>query len=94
MLPNLVPAEVSIIPAKIYDKLWVEEIIISAGTRIRRKIMELNQGDIQNLMVVIDLATQRGVFKASDLVAIGQLYEKLNGINKNLVEEQNKKQPE
>jgi len=56
--------------------------------------MELNQGDIQNLMVVIDLATQRGVFKVQDLVAIGQLYEKLNGINKNLVEEQNKKQPE
>jgi hypothetical protein len=49
--------------------------------------MELNQGDIQNLMVVIDLATQRGVFKAQDLVAIGQLYEKLNGINKNLTEQ-------
>jgi hypothetical protein len=48
--------------------------------------MELNHGDIQNLMVVIDLATQRGVFKATDLVAIGQLYEKLNNINKNLVE--------
>lgn len=48
--------------------------------------MELNHGDIQNLMVVIDLATQRGVFKAGDLVAIGQLYEKLNVINKNLTE--------
>ena len=32
MLPNLVPATVSIVPEKIYDKLWVEEIIISAGT--------------------------------------------------------------
>jgi len=32
MLPNLVPVEVSVIPAKTYDKLWVEEIIISAGT--------------------------------------------------------------
>ena len=42
--------------------------------------MELNQGDIQNLMVVIDLATQKGVFKASDLVAVGQLYEKLKTI--------------
>lgn len=52
--------------------------------------MELNQGDIQNLMVVIDLATQRGVFKAQDLVAIGQLYEKLSGINKNLTEQGNK----
>jgi len=52
--------------------------------------MELNQGDIQNLMVVIDLATQRGVFKASDLVAIGQLYEKLSSISKNLTEQNNK----
>ena len=48
--------------------------------------MELNAGDIQNLMVVIDMATQRGVFKAGDLVAIGQLYEKLNAINKSLTE--------
>jgi len=48
--------------------------------------MELNNGDIQNMMVVIDLATQRGVFKATDLVAIGQLYEKLSSINKSLVE--------
>lgn len=48
--------------------------------------MELNAGDIQNLMVIIDLATQRGVFKAGDLVAIGQLYEKLNAINKSLTE--------
>ena len=48
--------------------------------------MELNHGDIQNLMVVIDLASQRGVFKATDLVAIGQLYEKLSSINKSLVE--------
>lgn len=48
--------------------------------------MELNAGDIQNLMVIIDLATQRGVFKAGDLVAIGQLYEKLNAINKSLAE--------
>lgn len=49
--------------------------------------MELNAGDIQNLMVVIDLATQRGVFKAGDLVAIGQLYEKLNSINKATAEQ-------
>lgn len=55
--------------------------------------MELNHGDIQNLMVVIDLATQRGVFKATDLVAIGQLYEKLNSINKNLTEATKTKEP-
>jgi len=52
--------------------------------------MELNAGDIQNLMVVIDLATQRGVFKATDLIAIGTLYEKLSSISKNLTEQNNK----
>lgn len=56
--------------------------------------MELNQGDIQNLMVVIDMATQRGVFKASDLTAIGQLYEKLNNINKSITEAQTSKNNE
>jgi len=54
--------------------------------------MELNNGDIQNLMVVIDLATQRGVFKAGDLVAIGQLYEKLSSINKSLTENKKNEQ--
>ena len=54
--------------------------------------MELNNGDIQNLMAVIDLATQRGVFKAGDLVAIGQLYEKLSSINKALTEKDKSEQ--
>ena len=30
MLPNLVPATVSTVPAKTYDKLWVSEIVISS----------------------------------------------------------------
>lgn len=47
MLPVLSPAIVSTVPAKTYDKLWVEEIIISAGTlggeataRVRLKNLE------------------------------------------------------
>jgi hypothetical protein len=46
--------------------------------------MELNHSDIQNLIVIIDLATQRGVFKASDLASVGSLYEKLISIDKEL----------
>ena len=67
MLPNLVPSEVSVIPAKTYDKLWVEEIIISAGTlggdavaRVRLKkfgvfdgVAEYMPGD-QGTWLVID----------------------------------------
>lgn len=30
MLPNIQPAEPTIIPAKTYDQFWVEEVIISA----------------------------------------------------------------
>lgn len=52
--------------------------------------MELNASDIQNLMVIIDLSTQRGVFKASDLVAVGQLYEKLKTISEKLAAETEK----
>lgn len=48
--------------------------------------IELNRGDIQNMMSIIDLATQRGVFRAPDLAAISQLYEKLNSIHKTLTE--------
>ena len=46
--------------------------------------MELNHGDITNIMVIIDLASQRGVFKAPELAPIGKLYEKLNSIHKEL----------
>lgn len=52
--------------------------------------MELNAGDIVNLMTIIDLSTQRGVFKASDLVVVGQLYEKLKTISEKLAAETEK----
>ena len=51
---------------------------------------QLTQTDIANLMAIVDMATQRGVFKASDLVAVGQLYEKL----KLIVETQTNKEVE
>lgn len=30
MLPNIQPSQPVVIPAKVYDKFWVEEVIISA----------------------------------------------------------------
>jgi hypothetical protein len=42
--------------------------------------MELNQTDITNLLAIIDMATQRGVFKGADLAPVGQLYEKLKSL--------------
>lgn len=40
----------------------------------------------QNLIIIIDIATQRGLFKASDLMTIGGIYEKLRSIDKILTE--------
>jgi len=38
---------------------------------------QLNDQDIGNIIAIIDAASQRGCFKASDMSAVGQLYEKL-----------------
>ena len=38
----------------------------------------LSINDIQNLLIVIDLASQRGAFRATELSQIGQLFDKVN----------------
>lgn len=53
--------------------------------------MELNKNDLVNLATIIDLATQRGLFKASDLSAIAQLYEKLKNLIGDPVEQTDQK---
>lgn len=35
--------------------------------------------DMKNILVLIDLCTQRGAFRGSELSSIGQLYEKITG---------------
>jgi hypothetical protein len=42
--------------------------------------MELNQMDLNNIIAIIDMATQRGVFKGADLAPVGQLYEKIKSL--------------
>lgn len=34
--------------------------------------------DLQNLLVVVDLATSRGAFRGTELSQVGQLFDKLN----------------
>jgi len=53
--------------------------------------MELNKNDLANLATIIDLATQRGLFKASDLTAVAQLYEKLKNLIGEPVEQTDQK---
>jgi hypothetical protein len=52
---------------------------------------QLNQTDIQNLMAIVDMSTQRGVFKAADLAPVGQLYEKLKRVNESMSQPEEKK---
>lgn len=43
--------------------------------------IELSQIDLSNLLAIIELASQKGCFKASDLATIGELYEKIQKMN-------------
>lgn len=40
----------------------------------------LNVGDVQNIMILLDLAAQRGAFKPIEFNRIGDVYTKLNRI--------------
>lgn len=41
--------------------------------------IELSVNDLHSLRAIIDLASSRGAFKPSEMVAIGQAYTKLSG---------------
>lgn len=43
------------------------------------KPVELTLSDLGQLGAIIDLATQRGAFKAAELTAVGAAYDKLAG---------------
>jgi len=44
------------------------------------KKVEVTMGDIQVLVNIIDVATQRGAFRAPELKGIGEYYEKMTNI--------------
>lgn len=51
--------------------------------------MELNKSDLTNLLAIIDISSQRGAFKGSDLAPVAQLYEKIKAILESLDKENN-----
>lgn len=55
--------------------------------------MNLNINDLATMANVIDLATQRGAFRANELKPVGELYEKINAFVK-AAQEQAKKDEE
>lgn len=40
-------------------------------------LVQINLHDMKNVLVLIDLCTQRGAFRGSELMSVGQLYEKI-----------------
>lgn len=42
--------------------------------------VEVTMGDIQVIVNIIDVATQRGAFRAPELKGVGEFYEKMNQI--------------
>ena len=48
------------------------------------QLTDLTLGDITNLQAVIDAASQRGTFKAADMMVVGSLFEKLQKIAETL----------
>lgn len=48
------------------------------GQELRPEGQDLNIQDLVGLKSVIDVATQRGAFKAAEMEAVGKLYNRLN----------------
>ena len=41
-------------------------------------VVQLQRADIQNLLVIIDLASSRGAFRAPELTQIGQVFDRVS----------------
>lgn len=100
MIPNLVPKEISIIPEKVFDKFWIEEIVISspilngeANARVRLKkfgvfdgVPEFMPGD--SIWINIDNLLTRSSTdpELANVVQSLMLYIKKVGIEQNIME--------
>jgi hypothetical protein len=72
------------------EKLMTEEVNTQeAQVEQKAPAADLNIQDLVGLKSVIDVATQRGAFKAAEMEAVGKLYNKLN----NFLESVSSKEP-
>lgn len=55
-------------------------------------LADLSVKDLMALRSIIDLASQRGAFRPSEMVSIGQNYEKLNTFLNIVIEQQQKEE--
>jgi len=50
---------------------------------------DLNVNDLNAMKTIIDLASSRGAFKASEMMAVGQVYNKLTNFLNTVVKQSN-----
>jgi hypothetical protein len=72
------------------EKLMTDEVNTQeAQPEQKSQGADLNIQDLVGLKSIIDVATQRGAFKAAEMEAVGKLYNKLN----NFLESVSNKEP-
>lgn len=55
-----------------------QEEQVSTQETAKQEGPDLNVNDLNAIRSIIDVATQRGAFKASELEAVGKIYNRLN----------------
>ena len=59
-----------------------------SGTQTGGAQPSISIQDLQNLLVVVDLATSRGAFRGAELTQVGQVFDKLNGFLQSVAPQQ------
>lgn len=66
------------------EKLMEQEAVVpqdeqESAQTVKSESVDLNIQDLVGLKSIVDVATQRGAFKAAELEAVGKLYNRLSG---------------
>jgi hypothetical protein len=61
------------------EKQVAQEAQVAAQETAKAEGPDLNITDLAAIRSIIDVASQRGAFKAGELEAVGKIYNKLNG---------------
>jgi hypothetical protein len=61
------------------EKQVAQEAQVAAQETTKAEGPDLNITDLAAIRSIIDVASQRGAFKAGELEAVGKIYNKLNG---------------
>ena len=65
----------------------------TAGTEPKADPMALSIGDLKNLQSILDVASKRGAFGASEMAGVGFIYNKLTAFLQKVEQQQNAAAP-